>query len=610
MARKIDMEISIDTTKSEIKMQRLQDELRKLKKEASTMDEKDKAFGAWATAINKTENEMQQLKSTMRDNNAETSTSTRNFKTLGDRISSAFEGAGKKARRFTLALFSVRSVFSLISRASRTYLGENEDTTNKVAGLWSYLGNIIGPVIEKIVSWLQYGIAYLNVFLKSLTGVDFLAKSIQKSTAKTNKELKKTVSSMDEIVNLDLDSGSSGANPAGALQDIANLELNPKVVEFMEKLGEALRTVWDWAKKAWDFLEEHFGITGALAILAGLKLILGGKGTGLLGISGALKTLKTIGVVAIGVDLLYGALTGRDLIQDLKEIKQGFEDLKELSEMNNKASKKNTESWNKATSSFDYASMSADQLDQAIEMLSNDTERTIEKSDSLTKQMEEQGSMYIDNREAIKDTVDELNGNKSALQRLKEQLVANRGELQKGTEEYNRNERAIRNVENQLSLIDHKIVHAQLNVEISSNASTFRYNMYKVIDSIFDYWTDGINKASGGGGINSYGYGGGGGFRASGGKVDKGQMFIANEVEPELVGNIGSTTAVLNNNQIVESVSQGVANAVSSVLSTGNKGNQTATYLYINGSEFAKAVYNDMQTESQRRNTNTSIRRA
>lgn len=32
MARQIDMEISIDTTKSEIKMQKLQDELRRLKK--------------------------------------------------------------------------------------------------------------------------------------------------------------------------------------------------------------------------------------------------------------------------------------------------------------------------------------------------------------------------------------------------------------------------------------------------------------------------------------------------------------------------------------------------------------------------------------------------
>lgn len=45
---------------------------------------------------------------------------------------------------------------------------------------------------------------------------------------------------------------------------------------------------------------------------------------------------------------------------------------------------------------------------------------------------------------------------------------------------------------------------------------------------------------------------------ASGGFPAAGQMFIANEAGPELVGTIGGHTAVANNDQIVESVSQGV----------------------------------------------------
>lgn len=609
MAREIDMKVSIDTTKSEIKLLKLQDELKNLKKEAKSINEDDKAFGQWAEAINSTENEMAKLKQSMKQSKTETNVTTKGFKTLGDKISGAFENAGKKAKRFTLALFSVRTIFSVISKASNSYLSENEQTSNAVAGAWEYLGNVIGPVIERVVSWLRYGIAYLNVFLKALTGVDFLAKSIQKTTAKTNKELKKTVSSMDEIVNLDLDSGSSGANPAGALQEIADLDLNPEIVTFMEKLGEATKKVWDFAVGAWNFLEEHFGTTGAMAIVAGLALIIGGAGKGLIGVSSLLGGIAKIGTIAIGVDLLYGAMTGRDLIQDLKDIKQGFDDLKEISEMNNNASNKLTTSWNKTTSSWDFASMSADQLDKVIEILSDDTDSTIEKSDRLTKQMEDLGGMYIDNRGAIKDTVTELEGNKSALEKVKEKLIQNRGELTKGTEEYNRNERAIQRVNNELDSIDRKIVHAKLNIDISTDASSFQYNFYKAMQgiggTISGYWNQliyGTYKKPKYSGPSCPAY-------ATGGFPDEGQMFYANEKGPELVGNIGSSTAVVNNNQIVESVSQGVANAVSSVLSTGNKGDQTATYLYINGSEFAKAVYNDMQTESQRRNTNASIRR-
>ena len=57
---------------------------------------------------------------------------------------------------------------------------------------------------------------------------------------------------------------------------------------------------------------------------------------------------------------------------------------------------------------------------------------------------------------------------------------------------------------------------------------------------------------------------------AAGGMVDAGQMFIAREAGPELVGSFGSRAAVMNNNQIVESVSRGVYNAVRSAMGTGN----------------------------------------
>ena len=59
---------------------------------------------------------------------------------------------------------------------------------------------------------------------------------------------------------------------------------------------------------------------------------------------------------------------------------------------------------------------------------------------------------------------------------------------------------------------------------------------------------------------------------ASGGLIGtSGQMFIAREAGPELVGTLGGNTAIMNNDQIVSSVSNGVAKAVSQVL--GGQGN-------------------------------------
>lgn len=62
-------------------------------------------------------------------------------------------------------------------------------------------------------------------------------------------------------------------------------------------------------------------------------------------------------------------------------------------------------------------------------------------------------------------------------------------------------------------------------------------------------------------------------FRAGGGFPDTGQMFIAREAGPELVGRIGRRTAVANNDQIV----QGIASAVRSAMIGANSPNGSGT---------------------------------
>lgn len=61
-------------------------------------------------------------------------------------------------------------------------------------------------------------------------------------------------------------------------------------------------------------------------------------------------------------------------------------------------------------------------------------------------------------------------------------------------------------------------------------------------------------------------------YRAMGGFPDVGELFVAREAGPELVGRINGKTAVANNDQIVSGISSGVYNAVRSAMS-GNGGN-------------------------------------
>lgn len=80
---------------------------------------------------------------------------------------------------------------------------------------------------------------------------------------------------------------------------------------------------------------------------------------------------------------------------------------------------------------------------------------------------------------------------------------------------------------------------------------------------------------------------------ASGGMmINSGQLFIAREAGPEMVGTIGGQSAVVNNQQIVDAVSQGVASAVASVM--GNGSNVTVT---LEGD--AKGIFKVVQKEGR-----------
>jgi hypothetical protein len=72
---------------------------------------------------------------------------------------------------------------------------------------------------------------------------------------------------------------------------------------------------------------------------------------------------------------------------------------------------------------------------------------------------------------------------------------------------------------------------------------------------------------------------------ASGGLPGGGQLFVAREAGPELVGTLGGHTAVMNNDQIVASVSAGVARAISNIKFIANNATPTVVATRpINGS--------------------------
>ena len=77
---------------------------------------------------------------------------------------------------------------------------------------------------------------------------------------------------------------------------------------------------------------------------------------------------------------------------------------------------------------------------------------------------------------------------------------------------------------------------------------------------------------------------------ANGGFPDMGQMFIAREAGPELVGSINGRTAVANNDQIVAAVSQGVYSAVMAAMGNNNGSGEQHINVYLDGKQITASV--------------------
>lgn len=77
---------------------------------------------------------------------------------------------------------------------------------------------------------------------------------------------------------------------------------------------------------------------------------------------------------------------------------------------------------------------------------------------------------------------------------------------------------------------------------------------------------------------------------AKGGFPDIGEMFIAREAGPEMVGKIGNKTTVANNEQIVEGISEGVYAAVVAAMKASETNGNQSFNLYLDGKQIAAAV--------------------
>ena len=288
--------------------------------------------------VEKTKNRILSLRESMADTGDEGSK-------MGEKTTKSIKKGVSSLKKFALSLFSIQSIYRLVSRASSAWLSQDTELAQKLQNVWLGLGALVSPVIEKISDLMLKALGYLNEFVKTLSGgrIDFIAKAnakaLEKQT-KAQKELNRQTYDFDEIRKQQEQNAGASTGISGG--GISIPELDNRLVKKLQDLAKWLRENQELVKGLGIAFGITFGAYKIASLLSNIGKLIGvaSARTGLAGLGAILGTLAQIGVIAIGVSLLYTGLTGRDLINDLKEAYNGIKALNEIEQEQREANKK------------------------------------------------------------------------------------------------------------------------------------------------------------------------------------------------------------------------------------------------------------------------------
>ena len=216
-----------------------------------------------------------------------------------------------------VAILGVVGALALLAKATNKYIqsdkqlqGEMKIMGQVIGNMVSALGNALAPAIKGVINVAEYAIIILAKLIQLFTDFNALENINNKNLDDTTKKAKaasKALAGFDTLTTLTSSSGGSGAKDIG-ISTNAMEEFKKKVAD-VDKIFE-------------DYGPQIKAATIALGVLVGagtlgkIATFIGGAGSGLLGISGALSGIAALASIAVIVNCV---VNGYEQVKETKE---------------------------------------------------------------------------------------------------------------------------------------------------------------------------------------------------------------------------------------------------------------------------------------------------
>lgn len=232
-----------------------------------------------------------------------------NVSKIGDGMSSIL----KKVAKWGLALFSVRTAYSLIRNAITTISESNDQMKANIDYMRFALAMSLKPIVEWLVNAVYKLMTYINYISNAWfgynlfkdAGIEDFEKSLEKSN-KTAKDLKKTLMGFDEAnVIQDTSSASGGGTTALPSFDLSKVE-QIDVPDWVKWIADNKDTIIQLA----EIVGIAFGIGKVTSILSNIAKLFGMAGPtagiggkGLMGLFSSLSALAVISSIVVTITI-------------------------------------------------------------------------------------------------------------------------------------------------------------------------------------------------------------------------------------------------------------------------------------------------------------------
>lgn len=169
-----------------------------------------------------------------------------------DRVGNSVSRVIKRIGKWALAVFSVRSAYSLISRSVSTLSQYNDQIKTDIQYIGFSIATSLQPVIEYLINLVYELLGAINSISIAWFGVNLFAEATAENMrkgVKSAEKMKKSLAGFDEM-NVLQDTSTSGAGGTGT----PSVDLS----QFSGESGKKVKNFWDDIFKFWEEDWQYF----------------------------------------------------------------------------------------------------------------------------------------------------------------------------------------------------------------------------------------------------------------------------------------------------------------------------------------------------------------